>query len=275
MSGEEVRYHMLRPAQIVQRRQACPAAYLPIGTLEWHGPHNPLGADTLQAEALAELCARKGGGLAFPPLYYGEARLDGLIETVSPDRLAIAQAMALPPENFTAARQPFTSTQQALNYHALLFHILGELEQLGFEVGVLVAGHYPLVDHAASAVFQFNRTRRQRGGNMLAWAFADYLLVRDRWPNSGDHGACWETSHMLAICPQAVDLAALGPKGAPVPGIEGEIPAQEATASFGSQTLEAAADAAVREVAHRLANKNLYFAHGMALAQGLWRKTGV
>jgi creatinine amidohydrolase len=272
MAGQEVRYHMLRPAQIVERRKACPVAYLPIGTLEWHGLHNPLGADTLQAEALAELCARKGGGLAMPPLYYGEPRLDGLMEAVASDRDKIAEAMALPPENFTPARQPFTPTEQALNYHSLLIHVLGELEQLGFEVGVLVAGHYPLVDHAAAASLQFNRTRRMRGGKMLAWAFSDYLLVRDRWPKSGDHAGGWETSHLLAICPESVDLGALPPRGQKLIGSGGSMPPHDATAEFGRETMEAAAEAAVREVAHRLANKDLYFAHGMGMAHNLWRQ---
>ena len=68
MEGEEVRYHRLRPAQIVERRTACPAAYVPIGTIEWHGVHNPTGTDTLQAEEMAIRCAQKGGGLAFPAL---------------------------------------------------------------------------------------------------------------------------------------------------------------------------------------------------------------
>ncbi|NLX42186.1 MAG: creatininase family protein, partial [Chloroflexi bacterium] len=35
MSEETVRYERLRPAQIVARREACPVAYLPIGTIEW------------------------------------------------------------------------------------------------------------------------------------------------------------------------------------------------------------------------------------------------
>jgi creatinine amidohydrolase len=61
----EVRYQMLRPAQIVARRKERPVVYIPLGTLEWHGEHNPLGADALQAEGLAILCAQKGGGLVF------------------------------------------------------------------------------------------------------------------------------------------------------------------------------------------------------------------
>ncbi len=53
----EVRYERLRPAQIVAARQACPVVYIPIGTLEWHGVHNPVGADTLQADGIWRSCA--------------------------------------------------------------------------------------------------------------------------------------------------------------------------------------------------------------------------
>ena len=86
----EVRYHMLRPDQIVSRRKKCPIVYIPIGTLEWHGVHNAVGADTLQAEGIAIRCAEKGGGLVFPPLYYGESRLDSLMESMADDRDLIA-----------------------------------------------------------------------------------------------------------------------------------------------------------------------------------------
>ena len=92
---DEVRYQYLRPRQIVERRNACPVAYLPIGTLEWHGFHNPLGADTLQAEGFAIACAQRGGGLAFPPLYYGENRLQSLMESNPEHRDGIATAMEI------------------------------------------------------------------------------------------------------------------------------------------------------------------------------------
>ncbi|MBE3069513.1 MAG: creatininase family protein, partial [Planctomycetes bacterium] len=140
--ADEVRYQMLRPAEVVARRKACPVVYIPIGTLEWHGVHNPLGADTLQAEGLAILCARKGGGLVFPPLYYGESRVESLMESGAVDRAAIAEGMGLSPDNFLPERHPFPATEQVLQYQRLLLHILAEAESLGFEVGVLVAGHY-------------------------------------------------------------------------------------------------------------------------------------
>lgn len=36
-------YELLRPAEVVGRRTVCPLAYLPLGGIEWDGPHNPLG----------------------------------------------------------------------------------------------------------------------------------------------------------------------------------------------------------------------------------------
>jgi creatinine amidohydrolase len=267
----EVRYERLRPAQIVAARQACPVVYIPIGTLEWHGVHNPVGADTLQAEGLALMCAQQGGGLVFPPLYYGENRLEALMEANARDRDQIAAQMALSPDNFTAERQPFSPTEQALNYHRLLLHILVEAETLGFELGVLVAGHYPLIDHARAAVLQFNQREYSKRQGMLAWACVDYLLVRDQYENAGDHAAGWETSHLMALHPETVDLGLLPPKGEPLTGVGGRMAPQDATAEFGAKILQAAVDVIVQEVQHRLAHGDAYRGHGNSLREGLWR----
>ena len=83
------------------------------------------------------------------------------MEANAKDRDQIAAGMGLSPDNFLPERMPFPATEQALNYHKLLLHILAEVESLGFEVGVLVAGHYPLIDHARAAVLQFNQRRVQ------------------------------------------------------------------------------------------------------------------
>jgi len=268
--SDEVRYHLLRPGQIVARRAACPVAYVPIGTLEWHGVHNPVGADTLQAEGLALLCARQGGGLVFPPLYYGESRSEALMEASSRDREAIAAGMQLPPENFGVERQPFSPTEQAIHYHQLLLHILAEVESLGFRVGVLVAGHYPLIDHARAAVLQFNQRDHSRRAGLLAWACVDYLLIRDQYPHSGDHAGGWETSHVLALHPETVDLGLLPIKGEPLVGAGGHMAPQDATAAFGQETLEAAAAVVVRAVRHRLDQPHRYRGHSGSLQEGLW-----
>jgi len=273
--GEEVRYHKLRPGQIVARRKACPIAYVPIGTIEWHGEHLPVGADTLQAEAIAVRCAEKGGGLAFPALYYGESRVESLMDSGAADKSLIHKKMELPDENFEGDKQPFSAMEQVQNYCKLLLHILAEVESLGFAVGVLVAGHYPLIDHARAAVLQFNKRRYSKYHGMLAWAFLDYLPLEGEYGGlAGDHAGIWETSHMLAIEPETVDIKALGEKGEKMIGVLGESDPREASAEFGRQTLEKAVDIAIAEAHHRLKHRELYTGHGCCLREGLWRRKG-
>ena len=266
----EVRYQFLRPKDVVERREACPVVYIPIGTLEWHGLHNPLGADTIQAEHLAIRCAEIGGGLVFPPLYYGESRTESLMESNAADRIDIARLMHLDPGNFTPESFIFSEAEQCENYLRLLAHILNQADSLGFEVGVLVAGHYPLIDHARAASLLHNK-RRRRTGNMLVWATVDYLHLSDKYSFAGDHAGGWETSHCMAVDPSLVDLKQLKPKGEKLVGAYGLMEPQDASAEFGRKTFEEAADIVVKETLHRLKNKALYDRHGMYLAEGLWK----
>ena len=270
-AANEVRYQLLRPAEIVKLREACPVVYILIGTLEWHGLHNPLGADTLQAEHLSILCAKLGGGLVFPPLYYGESRLESLMESNAEDRDGIAELMHLDPDNFTPARFIYNETEQYENYQRLLAHILNQADTLGFEVGVLVAGHYPLIDHARAAVLLHNK-RRRRTGNMLAWATVDFLNLVDKYDCAGDHAGGWETSHCMAIDPALVDLSTLKPKGEKLVGAYGKMEPQDANAEFGKKIFDEAAEIIVKETMHRLNNKQLYDSHGLYLTEGLWKK---
>jgi creatinine amidohydrolase len=267
----EVRYHLLRPDQIVARRKAFAVAYIPIGTIEWHGVQNPVGADTLQAEGIAIRCAEKGGGLVFPPLYYGENRSESLMEANEHHRPMIAEKMELPPGNFDPSRMPFTPMEQDINYHKLLVHILAEVESLGFQVAVLVAGHYPLIDHARAAVSQFNQKRLNKFQGMIAWAFVDYLLVEDVYPGAGDHAGGWETSHVMALHPEMVDLDLLPPKGEPITGTIWSMDPHDSSAEFGQATIDKAVAVAVREVRDRIENHDRYLGHGRALREGLWR----
>ncbi len=56
----EVRFDRMVSSAVVERRQACNLAYLPVGSLEWHGPHMPFGTDYLTVTYIAEESARRG-----------------------------------------------------------------------------------------------------------------------------------------------------------------------------------------------------------------------
>ncbi len=53
--------------------------------------------------------------------------------------------------------------------------------------------------------------------------------------------AGWETSHLMALHPETVDLSLLPPKGEPLIGVGGRMAPQDATAEFGAEILQAAA----------------------------------
>lgn len=53
----------------IQRSQV---AILPVGAVESHGPHLPLGTDNILAERLSEMLASKVGGFVLPTLPYGQ-----------------------------------------------------------------------------------------------------------------------------------------------------------------------------------------------------------
>lgn len=260
----EVRYEWLRPGQIVEARRECPVAYVPIGTIEWHGVHNPVGLDTLKIHALCIRCAQQGGGLVFPPLFYGENREEALMEFNYARAKEIAEAMTLPTENFAPGYMKRSPAAQNSAYHELLLHILREVQSLGFKVIVLAAGHYPLIDHARAAACVFNQEQRQNPHAAIPWVFTGYELVRDQIPDAGDHAGKWETSLMMAFNPESVDLSPL-PKDRQTPLLGASQNAFDASREYGERGIAAVVERVVAEVKKRLDKPQAYRGHGLKL----------
>jgi creatinine amidohydrolase len=68
---DQVRAELLSPAELDARIAAQPTAYLPLGTLEFHGPHLPIGLDALTAHAVCVAAAAHTGGIVLPAVYQG------------------------------------------------------------------------------------------------------------------------------------------------------------------------------------------------------------
>lgn len=255
-----VRYERLRPDQIVARRRECPVAYLPIGTIEWHGVHNPVGLDTLKIHALLCACADEIGGLVFPPLYYGENREQALMEANANDRDLIAKEMELPSQNFTSGYMVEGVSIQNRNYQSLLVHILHQIKSLGFKVVVIGAGHYPLLDHARAAAALFHQ--EQSRPKMVAWAMSGYELVRDQFNPCGDHAGKWETSLLMHLDPGMQDLARVkdDPNAKPVGASDNGI--LESNVEFGKKATHAIIKAVRLRVEELLDNIDRHQGHG-------------
>lgn len=260
MRAESVRYERLRPAQIQTRRQACPVAYLPIGTIEWHGVHNPVGLDTLKIHALLEGCAEAIGGLVFPPLYYGENREQALMEANPATRGPIAEGMGLDPANFEAGYMREPIPDQNDRYQRLLMHIFHEIRSLGFRVLVVGAGHYPLLDHARAAAALFHQ--EQGRPRMVTWAMSGYELVRGQFDPCGDHAGKWETSLLMHLDSGMQDLSLLPEDRSTPPVGASNNGVQDADAEFGCQAVAAIVARVGERVRDLLANWEGYQGHG-------------
>ena len=66
-----VQYELLRPSEVKSLQEKCPVAYIPVGSLEWHGVQNPLGTDGLKAHAICCEAALRYGGIVLPTLFLG------------------------------------------------------------------------------------------------------------------------------------------------------------------------------------------------------------
>jgi len=226
----KVHYEEMLPQEIVEARTRVAVAYLSIGGLEWHGEHLAIGNDALKAHALAIRAAEQGGGLAFPPLYWGENRERALMEANHDPEGKIAEKMALPRTNFAPGYMHKSADDQDRFYIDLLVHMLHEVESLGFKVIIIFAGHYPLLRHARAAIEEYSITGRAR-----SWAVSGYEIIRDVIPDAGDHAAKWETSLLMALRPDCVDMGRLPEnKGVPLIGVGGIDPRGTASKDFGN-----------------------------------------
>lgn len=206
----ERRYEFLRPAEIIALREEYPLAYVPLGTLEWHGPQNPVGLDGLKAHALCVRAANEGGGVVFPTVWYGEHRESHLMEINANVGREIVTRMGLRPEDFAPGyTQSGTIIAQAQDYIGLLWKVCCEVKSLGFKGMIFLNGHYPLSHYGR---FVGHLAARHLG--LANWAGHEGQILEEAGePGHGDHAGKWETSLLMALLPGRVDLAPLARAG--------------------------------------------------------------
>jgi creatinine amidohydrolase len=224
MSDEKVRYAELLPHEFRQRLAQRPVAYLPLGTLEWHGEHLPLGSDGIISEGLMARCARELGGVVMPPIHLGpdRARLepDGSLlqgmdyaDTTTPPRQLDGSCYCVPQGFFLA----------------LIDEIVGQLKRAGFEV-IFADGHGP----SRSSWCAHLEERQSRFGIRLLGATSE---VHGEWLSQIDHAARNESSLVMALRPDLADLAQLDADRSIWPqGVGGQDP-RDATPAHGEECL--------------------------------------
>lgn len=206
--NREVRLERLRPAEINQELERSPLAFQPIGPLEYHGPHLPVGTDPLVAtECALEACRRLGRGVVFPTLFWGteRERPDWMLESLGFERGDHVVGMDFP-----------TATWQSHYAPEHLFGIVvaSRLEMMirgGYRVIVIVNGH-GATNHLLTLErlsIHYSRTTPCRVTGI------EPVPIEPPEGGFGGHADAWETSLMLAIQEKVscgrplVDLGAL------------------------------------------------------------------
>lgn len=242
---EPVRYAELRPRRLKARREALPLAYLPLGILEWHGLHNPLGLDGIKAEEAAARIAREVGGVVMPTLFWGDDRTDiaelAFDESTNPwmpegigDQTGEIEWLSGISKAALAAESERVQAQGGWRFwKELVVRILFQTQSFGFRAAVALPGHYPLFRPLKEAIADYERA----GGTMSLFVLGDYLYEPDG--KSGDHAAAFETSALMALRPELVDLSELDPDPSVVPmGVLGDDPRTGASAEYGERILK-------------------------------------
>lgn len=177
------RLEYLMPFQIREILAERPAAFLPLGTIEWHGEHLPVGLDALTAHGLCLRAAASIGGLVYPPLYFGTGGGHG--------------------------DYPWTVMMPGPNeIEAQLNFILSRLEAFGVRRAVLFSGHFAdtqleMIDRIAA------------GWNAANSALVVVASAVNRIPDirfAPDHAGLFETTLLHGLHPDLVQEGRLPPK---------------------------------------------------------------
>jgi len=233
--SEKVRYSDLLPNEFRKRLAEKPLAYLPMGTLEWHGEHLPIGSDAIQAEGLMTECARRYGGIVLPPLHIGP----GPTKLMDDGRLLIGMDfwnnVVVPPRQLDGDCYWIPDGL----FMDMVDAILAQCKRTGFRA-VFADGHGP---SRASWVRELPR-REAHFGLKLFGVTPD---IQDAWKSQMDHAALNETSLMLHYRPDLVDMSQLPRSKTDRPlGVWGDDP-REATAGHGLECMNASIELMIRK----------------------------
>jgi creatinine amidohydrolase len=220
MQSNKVKYAELNPAEFKERMKERPIAYLPLGTLEWHGDHLPLGTDSILSEGLMVECAKKFGGIVLPPIFLGPDRLK--LNPQGKELIGMDYALSNPDEKQLPGSSYWVSNGF---FMCIIDSILEQLKRAGFKE-VFADGHGP----SRRSWINNLEERENRFGMKL---FGVNKELADGWVYQIGHAAKNESSLMQHFRPDLVNLSNLGEDRNIKPlAVNGEDP-RDATAALG------------------------------------------
>jgi creatinine amidohydrolase len=178
--GRSYRLLELDSRSFERRLKSNPLVIVPVGALEAHGPHLPLGADQIQAEATALALAEKLDGLVAPAVPFGSAP--------------------------AARRFPGTVSLSIAELESYVAGTLSELARSGARRLLVLSGHGER-GHMAALREAGDQTMAAHPGVRVV-VLCDYEFVYELRgkdaPASDGHAGLLETSRLLALAPATV-----------------------------------------------------------------------
>lgn len=179
------------PEFVDARERAKGVCLVPIGVLERHGDHLPLGTDLHVVRAVALRAAEREPVVVFPPFYFGQ-----ILE---------------------AKHQPGTFALGLKLLYEILEAVCDEIGRNGFSKIVLIDGHGGnryLLPH-----FCWSQLERERPYTLYLLGLDAYYGLPDwgerRETTVDGHGGEMETSYIMATHPDLVHPERLGVDGMP------------------------------------------------------------
>ncbi len=231
-SGQEnsskVLYEELTPKEFRIRIADAPIAYLPLGTIEWHGEHLPLGSDGLQSKSFLEILAKEVGGIVLPMYFLG------------PDLSRMVDGEQLYGMDFYSAKEHGNPEQQLDGsaywisdslFSAVVEATLVQLKRAGFKI-VVYHGHGPSTNLVKKRSEEWQKKYGIKmfncwGGNSAK----GYGIMTD-------HAAMNETSLIMAMYPELVQMENLPLDSEKWPvGVSGKDPRKFASPEVGIKSI--------------------------------------
>lgn len=230
---DKVLYAELTPQEFRNRLAAAPIAYLPLGTLEWHGEHLPIGSDGLQSYGFFTGLAREVGGIVLPMLFLGPDRVEEIDgkELYGMDTLGQSMPEGRRYKNQQLAGSAYWVPEET--FRTIIEATLKQLKRAGFKI-VVAHGHGP-----STGFFQKNAADwKQKFG------LETFVCWGSEYDSQGkgiqvDHAAMNETSLVMALRPELVQMDRLpkDPGSWPV-GVGGKDPRKFASAELGHEIIK-------------------------------------
>lgn len=199
--NSKILFEELKPAELAKIIKESGLIYLPLGSLEWHERHLPFGLDALVSYEICKKACQQTGGCVIPPLFFGTDREHEIGDKIFHGMDAVA-GKVLPGSIYFLKEELF---------YKVLLNIAENIALQGFKKLVIVSTHSGIAQQRV-----IEQLAKERVLNLKILAIPGKQFV-----GGLDHAGKIETSLMMAIRPDLVNLQLLAP---PYTAIRGENP---------------------------------------------------